>query len=724
MNQLTILTSSLIYFSLVLILAAVLSIKKHKSSIYNFWILTNSILTLAAVIKLLDLLNIKHPILDIIYFTMILTASLFIFISGWSFTSKFRPLISYIVFLLLVFTMSLSFHFGIDQVIVNKSVIIIYLACFLFFLIKLFQFSYNNRKPRTAIAFIFLFFTFISLLLQLFFKIEFKGLIVSAGLFLLSNTIFLSIFDDIKTDDKTKQYNKLFRELQIHEKIFNTIDYSVFLFNNEGLIIKANNQFFDMFSESPQNALGKDICEFINEFDRKKIKKTIKKIGLSSKPLERNIIWLEKKNGDTFLASIFFTPLKVKQRIIIGVIKDISISMMKNKQIKEYTQTLEERISSRTRELFEKNEQLLYKNKELIQTNQSKSIFFANVSHELRTPLVAVCGYIEMMLDGSMGQINEDMEKALMVSNSNLQRLNTFISNLLDLSRIEAFKEKINYQKIDLLNTVDQILLQFKAAAIKNSIDILNEIPKELPEIILDPRHIEQIMINLVSNSMKFTKKGYIKVQAEVRKNKKVYIIVSDTGIGIPDKNKKSIFNRFYQVERKEQTKFKGTGLGLAIVKEIVDLYHGNVEVSDNIKCGTVFSFHLPNYKISERKLENKILIISTNKQQIWFMKGVLEERNFSVESTSSGLKALDIINKNYFDIIFLDNILPDLESSEICQIIRERITTHTIPIYITTFPIDEDERNNLIFSGAKGIITKPFGQSAIERILHDELHI
>ena len=546
-----------------------------------------------------------------------------------------------------------------------------------------------------------------------------------AGSIIIANTVFLVIMHRrilASTEKKTHTLHENF-----YPVLFQEMSIPVILCNPDGSILSINNKCSIILKEKKKNLPGINILDFIYKEDREAVASSLYKLASADtlSNIEQNR-WLIRRDGSTFLARIDMTLLKNigGQPILLCELTDISRSMMQDKQIREYTLSLESRLTSRNRELSDKNKLLAIKNRELMKINKSRNIFFTNVSHELRTPLVAVCGYVEMLLEGRLGKTSDQMKRAFTVANSNLQRLTTFINRLLDLARLESYKDSYNYQKVDLKKVTQDILYQFQEMAAENNVGLYDDIPDNLPDIIIDPQHIEQILYNLISNAIKFTHNGDVRIYAVELMRGRIELQIRDTGCGIPEKDLPHIFDRFYQVARKNTKKEMGSGLGLAIVKEIVNHYSGKISIKENIKGGTVFSVELysPENEPLPQSRSGKILVVSSNQNQNAQIRSFFSPRGYRVEIAKNGLQALEIVENSNYDLIITDLMLPDLEGIEICSLLKDRSSNILVPVYITTYHLNEDERNRLYLSGVKGILTKPFQEKALERILRKEL--
>jgi len=218
--------------------------------------------------------------------------------------------------------------------------------------------------------------------------------------------------------------------------------------------------------------------------------------------------------------------------------------------------------------------------------------FVANVSHELKTPLTSIKGFVETLLEGAL-EDKENSVNFLKIINDHADRLNTLIDDLLDLSHIESKEVVLRKDKFSLAGLVDEVILGFKSQAKKKQIEVSSALPQGL-EIIADKSKIEQVLVNLINNAIKYNKdKGFVRIYSGELTDK-IKIIVEDSGSGIPARDIPRIFERFYRVDKARSRELGGTGLGLSIVKHIIELHGGNVGVESTEGLGSKFWFILP----------------------------------------------------------------------------------------------------------------------------------
>jgi len=227
------------------------------------------------------------------------------------------------------------------------------------------------------------------------------------------------------------------------------------------------------------------------------------------------------------------------------------------------------------------------------EANKAKSEFVANISHEIRTPLNTVLGFTELLESMTYDSKQLKYLRSIKTSGNTLMML---INDLLDLSRIEAGKMNIRYFNFNLENLACEIRNIFQLKAEQKGIDYITNLGKNLPdEIVFDETRLRQILINLVGNAIKFTNEGFVRLDIKAKKSSqdkkiRMELIITDTGIGIPESSYDSIFDSFRQESNLDSRKYKGTGLGLAITKRLVEAMNGRISVKSEVGKGSVFT--------------------------------------------------------------------------------------------------------------------------------------
>jgi PAS domain S-box-containing protein len=228
------------------------------------------------------------------------------------------------------------------------------------------------------------------------------------------------------------------------------------------------------------------------------------------------------------------------------------------------------------------------------ESDRLKNEFVATVSHELRTPLTAIAGFVDLLLDGAAGDLNETMQRYLTVAQGNGRRLGNLINDLLDMSKIEAGKVELRLLPVDLAGAIGQAVDAVAPQVQTKGQTLAVETPDDLPLVLADTTRLVQVLTNLLSNANKYTPEdGSISVSAS-RCDDLLRIEVADTGVGLTPEEQAQVFDRFYQAQGSNRKITGGTGLGLAITRSLVELHGGKIGVTSEPGAGSTFWFTLP----------------------------------------------------------------------------------------------------------------------------------
>lgn len=238
---------------------------------------------------------------------------------------------------------------------------------------------------------------------------------------------------------------------------------------------------------------------------------------------------------------------------------------------------------------------ILYK--KIKEVDQMKDEFISMASHELKTPVTGIRSYISLVLEGTYGKINEKIRSGLRQVEVETERLSTLVNDLLNVSRIEQGRLKIEPKLINIDPLIKEVLTSLQAKAKKKKLSLnYNPLPKGKAIIKADPERLKQILVNLVGNAIKYTPKGKVEVLAEINEQKKLSLKIKDSGIGMNAEQRKRLFEKFYRVQTEKTQNISGTGLGLWITKQLVELMNGKIFVDSMENVGTqvtiVFSLH------------------------------------------------------------------------------------------------------------------------------------
>ena len=255
---------------------------------------------------------------------------------------------------------------------------------------------------------------------------------------------------------------------------------------------------------------------------------------------------------------------------------------------------IESRVAERTRDLEAARAELEAKSRQIEEVDRLKNAFIANMSHEIRTPLNSVLALTQLLREGVAGPLTVDQRKYLQVIERNGHGLLHLINDVLDLSRIEAGHLEMDTEDLDLAPHVESVVEALAPLAAGKNLDLTVHLPPELPAARGDPDRFRQILTNLIGNAIKFTESGgQVMIGAEARPET-IVVVVTDTGVGIPDRHRDKIFQEFYQVDQTLVRRQGGTGLGLAIARRLARLMGGDITVESVVSRGSRFSITLP----------------------------------------------------------------------------------------------------------------------------------
>ncbi|MDC0714105.1 ATP-binding protein [Stigmatella sp. ncwal1] len=264
-------------------------------------------------------------------------------------------------------------------------------------------------------------------------------------------------------------------------------------------------------------------------------------------------------------------------------------------QLKTASSELEAKVHTATAELAEQNEKLRRQALQLEQASAAKSQFLANMSHEFRTPLNAILGYTNMLLQGVSGEMMPTQKRNLQRIDSNGRHLLQVINEILDITRIEAGRMPLNLSDFELPELIQEVMAELDPIIARTKLVVDTALPARLPEVHSDRQKVKQIVLNLLSNSLKFTHEGSVQVNAEYQSSVSLVLIsVKDTGIGIAQEHQEKIFDDFQQVDSSPTRAYGGTGLGLSICRRLAAMLGGRITVQSALGQGSTFTLHLP----------------------------------------------------------------------------------------------------------------------------------
>lgn len=390
-------------------------------------------------------------------------------------------------------------------------------------------------------------------------------------------------------------------------------------------------------------------------------------------------------------------------------------------------------------------------NEELMRATRLKDEFLANMSHELRTPLNAILGMTEGLQEEVFGIVNDKQLNALHAVEKSATHLLSLINDILDVAKIESGQVILEYSKVSVQQLCSSSLSFVKQQAFKKNIQLHTEVAPHLDTISVDEVRIRQVLINLLTNAVKFTPEGgtvNLTVSLLPQENTSptyLHIAVTDTGIGISPENRAKLFKPFAQIDGALNRKHSGTGLGLALVKQIVELHGGKVGLTSELGVGSCFTIDLPYAprihlsnqagslpldRESTPPLANAptfdqpplVLLAEDNPDNVATISSYLEAKGYRILLANNGWEAIDLSISQQPDVILMDIQMPDLDGLEAMGQIRQQSSLQDTPIIALTALAMKGDQERCLAAGADYYLSKPVKLKQLDNLLKEIL--
>ena len=522
---------------------------------------------------------------------------------------------------------------------------------------------------------------------------------------------------DIVVEDITKQKEvekDLVRSKELFKVVFDHTAAAITVTDHLEKIVAWNPFAEQMLEMNREDFFNKPIQSLYPDREWRKIRKLkIRQKGVVSGIMTQ----VYKKDRSLLDVDASISILKGPQGAVIGsigILRDIS----KQKRIQEMM--LQAKLAAE-------------------EANSSKSLFLAKMSHELRTPMNAVLGMLDLTLDT---QLTDEQKDNLKVAKEAAGNLLGLLNDILDLSKAEAGKITIEAIEISPREIIRSVWKGLMILTSHKGIELRYTVSNDVPNLLMgDPVRIRQVIINLINNAIKFTHKGYVEIGLKILSVKgdeyELLFFVKDTGIGIPKNKIGFLFELFSQVDAGTARRYGGTGLGLAISKKLVEMMGGRIWVESEEGKGSSFNFILtmpiskgmPAVSSGNGMLDAagapttdegigriRILLAEDNLVNQKVASRTLEKRGWEVIIANNGQETLDLLAKSHFDVILMDDHMPEMSGIEATAMIRneEKQTGLHIPIIAMTANAMSGDRERYLSLGMDGYVSKPIDREVL----------
>ncbi|MBK8882988.1 MAG: response regulator [Bacteroidales bacterium] len=496
----------------------------------------------------------------------------------------------------------------------------------------------------------------------------------------------------------------------------------LFTISPDGKITDINNASVNMTEMSRENLIGTDFFDYFTEPE--KAREIYKQVFAQGFVADYPLTISDGKLTDVlFNGSVY----KDEHGRVIGVVvvaRDITdhnrieAELIEAKVQAEMATMLAEEAKSRAEKAAKTAEDAV----------KSKQQFLSNMSHEIRTPMNSIIGFTKVLLKTNLTERQKGYLTAIKMSGD---ALTVLINDILDLAKVDAGKMNFEQIPFKMSASISTMIHVFETKFLEKNLRLIKKYDENIPNVLVgDPVRLHQIILNLVSNAIKFTIEGEITVSvnllSEDEKQVKIEFIVQDTGIGIASEKIDHIFENFQQATNETSRLYGGTGLGLAIAKQLVESQGGTINVISTINKGSTFSFVLP-YKKTEAEAESdletlelvddlkgiRVLVVEDIALNQLLMKTLLDDFGFEYDIAGNGKIAISMLEEKSYDIVLMDLQMPEMNGFEAAKHIRS-VLKNQIPIIALTADVTTADLDRCKAMGMNDYISKPLNERTL----------
>ncbi|GGH65332.1 tetratricopeptide repeat-containing hybrid sensor histidine kinase/response regulator [Phaeocystidibacter marisrubri] len=476
-------------------------------------------------------------------------------------------------------------------------------------------------------------------------------------------------------------------------------------------VIRLQSGLIDLQKQLQSERKGLDVATRIYQAEISRIKEESRQEQNKRQLSEEK---LETKSKVNQLLVILLVTVVIFSIVVLVMI--IQITRKRKKSAEDHKTILAQKS-----EIEQTNERLQRTNKLLEESLRENSTFMSKMSHEIRTPMNAIGGLTELLLGDNL---SPDQEQLVRNINHSSQRLTALVDDILDYSRLEGGRVRLQPRNFKLGDLISDIIALNKSKAESNGTLIHSRIDTSIPTYLYgDADRLGQILNNLLSNAVKFTEAGHVHLRVfedeEMLSRVRIGFEVEDTGIGIEEGNLASIFDEFKQANSEIHSRYGGTGLGLAISQQLVELMGGTISVRSTIGKGSIFYFSIP-FEIGKEdehatastpaNLSDKtILLVEDDKMNQFVAQKMLDTTGVAIQIATNGLEATEMALAQKFDLILMDIQMPVMNGFEATQRIRNEGKNTSTPIIALTADVQGETKTKALEAGMNDLLTKPF---------------